>query len=96
MAKPLVIRASDLQAQHVARMDTLTVEEAVSRVLRGLEHLTAQEAQRLGVATIDWTYHGCDPVWKETLKAASDLAEKALGVKCWGVSRVAHVREYET
>jgi len=67
------------------RLDALTAEDATRVLVNAMARLAAQEARRLNVASIDRTYHGCDPAWKEALDATADLANVVLGARNWGV-----------
>jgi hypothetical protein len=91
MTKFRVVSAADWLRKHEARIEAMTMDEAVARVLNAVSALMDQEGDRIGAHPFDWTYHGCDPGWKEVGKACSDLAEKQLGIKTWRVPSIQEV-----
>lgn len=83
-----LISAEEIIREHRERLDALSTDEVVRRVLAAVSALMDQEGERIGVCPFDWAYHGCDPAWRAVGKACADLAEKQLGESSWRAFRL--------
>jgi hypothetical protein len=68
-----VVNLAELQAQEQARLAALDAQSAGRALVEAVRALARHEADRIDVPFLDPTYHGCDPIWRATLDAASDL-----------------------
>lgn len=68
-----LINLAEACAEEEARLAALDTSTAAHTLLAALRVLADEEAERLEIPFVDPTYHGCDPAWRDVLRAAGDL-----------------------
>jgi hypothetical protein len=79
------VSMADVVAEEEARLDAMSMGDAVRAVLAAVSALMDHEGDRIGAHPFDWTYHGCEPEWRAVGKACADLAYKQFGQHEWRV-----------